>query len=69
MQAAASLSGIPDFLRHIDANLPTTLEVHLIVDNYATHKHATVKAWFAKRPRFQFNYMPTYRSWLNQVER
>jgi putative transposase len=57
------------FLRHIDANVPPTLDVHLIVDNYATHKHATVKAWLAKRPRYHVHYTPTYSSWLNQVER
>ena len=57
------------FLRHIDANVPGTLDVHLIVDNYATHKHAKVKAWLAKRPRYHIHYTPTYASWLNQVER
>ena len=57
------------FLRHIDTNVPESLDVHLIVDNYATHKHAKVKAWLAKRPRFHIHYTPTYASWLNQVER
>jgi putative transposase len=57
------------FLRHIDANVPKTLDVHLIVDNYGTHKHAKVKAWLARRPRFHIHYTPTYSSWLNQVER
>jgi putative transposase len=57
------------FLRHIDANVPEHLDVHLIVDNYATHKHAKVKAWLAKRPRYHIHYTPTYASWLNQVER
>ncbi len=57
------------FLRHIDRNVPTELDVHLIVDNYATHKHAKVKAWLAKRPRYHIHYTPTYASWLNQVER
>ena len=57
------------FLRHIDRNVPTTLDVHLVVDNYATHKHAKVKAWLAKRPRYHLHYTPTYASWLNQVER
>jgi transposase/AraC-like DNA-binding protein len=57
------------FLRHIDANVPSELDVHLIIDNYATHKHATVKAWLAKRPRYHVHYTPTYSSWLNQVER
>lgn len=57
------------FLRHIDANVPQDLDIHLIVDNYATHKHAKVKAWLAKRPRYHIHYTPTYASWLNQVER
>ena len=57
------------FLRHIDRNVPADLDVHLIIDNYATHKHAKVKAWLAKRPRYQLHYTPTYASWLNQVER
>lgn len=57
------------FLRHIDANVPADLDVHLIVDNYATHKHPKVKAWLARRPRFHVHYTPTYASWLNQVER
>jgi transposase len=57
------------FLRHIDSSVPKDLAVHLIVDNYGTHKHARVKAWLARRPRFQVHYTPTYSSWLNQVER
>ena len=57
------------FLQHIDANVPADLDVHLIVDNYATHKHAKVRAWLARRPRYHIHYTPTYSSWLNQVER
>jgi len=57
------------FLKHIDANVPTTLDVHLVVDNYATHKHPKVRAWLAARPRFHLHFTPTYSSWLNQVER
>ena len=57
------------FLRHIEANVPATLDVHLICDNYGTHKHAKVKAWLARRPRFHLHFTPTYSSWLNQVER
>ncbi len=57
------------FLRHIDASVPKDLEVHLVIDNYATHKHAKVKAWLAKRPRYHIHFTPTYASWLNQVER
>ena len=57
------------FLRHIEASVPEALDVHLIVDNYSTHKHAKVKAWLARRPRYHVHYTPTYASWLNQVER
>jgi len=56
------------FLREIDANVPTDLDLHLVVDNYATHKHAQVRRWLAARPRFHVHYTPTYGSWLNQVE-
>lgn len=57
------------FLRHVDENVPQQLDVHLIIDNYATHKHAKVRAWLAARPRYHVHYTPTYASWLNQVER
>ena len=57
------------FLRHIDASVPKTLDVHLIVDNYATHKHPKVRAWLARHPRYHVHFTPTYASWLNQVER
>ena len=57
------------FLRHIEANVPPNLEIHLVVDNYATHKHKKVRLWLAERPRFHVHYTPTYSSWLNQVER
>ncbi|MFZ3390977.1 IS630 family transposase [Buttiauxella gaviniae] len=57
------------FLRHIEAGVPPTLEVHLICDNYATHKHPRVRSWLARRPRFHLHFTPTYSSWLNQVER
>jgi putative transposase len=56
------------FLREIDANVPARFAVHLIVDNYATHKHPRVLRWLAAHPRFQVHYTPTYASWLNQVE-
>jgi len=56
------------FLRHVDANLPPDLDVHFIVDNYTTHKHAKVRRWLAARPRYHIHYTPTYASWLNQVE-
>ncbi len=57
------------FLRHIEANVPEHLDVHLICDNYGTHKHARVRAWLVRRPRFHLHFTPTYSSWLNQVER
>jgi transposase len=57
------------FLRHIDANVAPDLDVHLVLDNYATHKHPKVRAWLAQRPRYHVHYTPTYSSWLNQVER
>ena len=57
------------FLRRIDKEVPPELDVHLIVDNYCTHKHAKVRSWLAQRPRFHVHYSPTYASWLNQVER
>jgi transposase len=57
------------FLRHIEQQVPQNLDVHMIVDNYGTHKHARVKAWLARHPRFHLHYTPTYSSWLNQVER
>ena len=56
------------FLRQIDANVPEDLDVHLVVDNYATHKHPKVRRWLAARPRYHVHYTPTYSSWLNQVE-
>lgn len=57
------------FLRHIDQNVPADLDVHLICDNYGTHKHPKVRTWLARRPRYHVHYTPTYASWLNQVER
>jgi len=56
------------FLKHIDANVPAELDIHLVVDNYATHKHLKIRNWLASRPRYQIHYTPTYSSWLNQVE-
>src|SRR3989339_435313 len=56
------------FLNHIDANVPEELDIHLVVDNYATHKHIKIRKWLAERPRYHVHYTPTYASWLNQVE-
>ncbi len=57
------------FLRLIDRKTPKHLQLHLIVDNYATHKHAKVNEWLAKHPRFHVHFTPTSASWLNMVER
>ena len=57
------------FLRTLDRELPGELDLHLIVDNYRTHKHANVDAWLAKHPRFHLHFTPTSSSWLNLVER
>jgi transposase len=57
------------FLRTIDREIPKELTIHLIVDNYATHKHPIVRTWLAKHPRFQLHFTPTSSSWLNLVER
>ena len=57
------------FLGHIDKSVPAHLDVHLICDNYATHKHPKVRAWLARRSRYHMHYTPAYASWLNQVER
>jgi putative transposase len=56
------------FLKDIEANVPPELDIHLVVDNYATHKHDRVRRWLAARPRYHVHYTPTYSSWLNQVE-
>ena len=57
------------FLRAIDRQVPKGLEIHMILDNYGTHKHANVQAWLAKHPRFHLHFTPTSSSWLNLVER
>lgn len=57
------------FLEKIDAATPANTPIHLILDNYGTHKHPEVKSWFEKHPRYQVHYTPTSASWLNQVER
>ncbi len=57
------------FLRQIDAATPKAKPLHLIADNYATHKHPKVRAWLGKHPRFPMHFTPTSASWLNRVER
>lgn len=56
------------FLDHIDAAVPADQQVHLILDNYATHKSPTIHRWLLKHPRFYLHFIPTHSSWLNLVE-
>jgi len=56
------------FLDLIDDSVPADLDIHLVVDNYATHNHHAVRRWLANRPRYHLHRTPTYGSWLNQVE-
>jgi len=57
------------FLRTLDREFPPELDLHLILDNYRTHKHPNVEAWLAKHPRFHLHFIPTSSSWLNLIER
>jgi transposase len=57
------------FLDTIETQVPAELDVHIIADNYGTHKTAMIRKWFAKRPRFHVHFTPTYGSWINRVER
>jgi transposase len=57
------------FLRRIDREVPKGLQIHMILDNYATHKHDEVEVWLSKHPRFHLHFTPTSSSWLNLVER
>jgi transposase len=57
------------FLNKIDAETPSEVDLHLIVDNYGTHKHPRVKSWLRRHPRFHLHFIPTSSSWLNLVER
>jgi transposase len=57
------------FLRTVNRQTPKGLDLHLILDNYATHNHPAVKEWLVKNPRFSFHFVPTSSSWLNMVER
>ncbi len=58
-----------DFLKRIDTHIPNGLDVHIIMDNYATHKTAVIKNWLARRPHYHVHFTPTSASWINQVER
>ncbi len=55
-------------LRTIDRNTLKSLDLHLVIDNYATHKHPKVKAWLKHHPRFHLHFTPTSASWINLVE-
>ena len=57
------------FLDTIEAAVPADLDVHLVMDNYGTHKTALIRRWLARRPRFHVHFTPTSASWLNHVER
>jgi transposase len=58
-----------NFLKEIDARVPEGLEVHIVMDNYATHKTPKIKAWLTRRPHYHVHFTPTSASWINQVER
>jgi transposase len=57
------------FIKKVEASVPADLDIHVIVDNSATHKHPNVKAWLEKNPRVVFHFLPTSSSWLNLIER
>src|SRR5205807_4411214 len=57
------------FLEKIERETPRRVDIHLVLDNYGTHKHPKVKEWFAARPRYHLHFTPTSCSWLNQIER
>lgn len=58
-----------DFLKQVDRQVPPDLDIHVIMDNYATHKTAQVRSWLARRPHYHVHFTPTSASWINQVER
>jgi transposase len=57
------------FLEHVDREVPAELSVHLILDNYRTHKTPEIKKWLLRHPRFELHFTPTYSSWMNMIER
>jgi transposase len=57
------------FLDEVEKNVPADLDIHIVMDNYGTHKTKLIRDWFLKRPRWHVHYTPTSASWLNQVER
>ncbi len=58
-----------DFLKEIDRNVPDDIDIHIVMDNYATHKTPKVQNWLARRPHYHVHFTPTSASWINQVER
>src|SRR5258705_6700111 len=58
-----------NFLKEIDAQIPEGLDIHIVMDNYATHKTPKINAWLARRPHYHVHFTPTSASWINQVER
>jgi transposase/DNA-binding CsgD family transcriptional regulator len=58
-----------NFLKEIDSQVPEGLDIHIVMDNYATHKTPKIKAWLARRPHYHVHFTPTSASWINQVER
>ena len=58
-----------EFLKQIDREIPLSQHVHIILDNYSTHKHPAIKRWLARHPRFELHFTPTGSSWMNLVER
>jgi transposase len=69
MKARHRAKEFRQFLDTIDHNVPRNLAVHVVMDNYGTHKSAAIRSWFARHPRFTPHFTPTYASWINQVER
>ena len=57
------------FLNQVDSQMPDDLDIHIVMDNYGTHKAPAVKPWFERHPRYHVHFTPTYSSWLNLVER
>jgi transposase len=67
--AASSAPGVLEILKKLDETVVNGQQLHLVLDNYGTHKHPTVKAWLADRPNYHLHFTPTSSSWLNLVER
>src|SRR5258708_30672949 len=69
MLSSSSCQRVRQFLDLIEATVPAQQQVHLILDNYATHKSPAIHRWLLKHPRFHLHFIPTHSSWLNLVER